>query len=60
LRIRRYPHASVLDDIWTLRRHITACDAAYVALARQLDATLVTRDARLVRAPGLEIEILSP
>ena len=39
---------------------ITAYDAAYVALARQLDATLVTRDARLARAPSLEIEILSP
>ncbi len=60
LRIRRYPHASLLDDIWTLRRQITASDAAYVALARQLDATLVTRDARLARAPNLEIEILSP
>jgi predicted nucleic acid-binding protein len=60
LRIRRYPHESLLDDIWALRRHITAYDATYVALARQLDATLVTRDARLARAPGLEIEILSP
>lgn len=60
LRIRRYPHAVLLDDIWALRHHLTAYDATYVALARQLDATLVTRDARLARAPGLEIEILSP
>lgn len=60
LRIRRYPHASLLNHIWTMRHHITAYDAAYVSLARQLDAALVTRDARLARAPGLDIEILSP
>lgn len=60
LRIRRYPHESLLDDIWALRTHITAYDAAYVALARQLGAALVTRDARLARAPGLRIEVLSP
>lgn len=60
LRIRRYPHASLLDGIWALRRHVTAYDAAYVVLARQLDATLVTRDSRLARAPGLDVEVLSP
>ena len=60
LRIRRYPHASLLDDIWALRSYITAYDAAYVALARQLGAALDTRDARLARAPGLHIEVLSP
>lgn len=60
LRIRRYPHASLLDDIWNRRRQLTAYDAAYVALARQLEATLVTRDVRLSRAPGLEVEIVTP
>ena len=33
----------------------TAYDAIYVALAEQLDATLVTFDARLARAPRLRI-----
>ena len=60
LRIRRYPHASLLDGIWALRSHITAYDAAYVVLARQLGATLITRDARLAGAPGLDIEVVSP
>jgi predicted nucleic acid-binding protein len=60
LRIRRYPHASLLDDIWALRRNVSAYDAAYVALARQLDAALVTRDTRLAAAPGLGIEIELP
>lgn len=60
LRIRRYPHASLLDDIWALRRRVTAYDAAYVTLARLLDATLVTRDARLARAMAAEIEVATP
>lgn len=60
LRIRRYPHSILLDDIWALRRNVSACDAAYVALARQLDATLVTRDARLAAAPGLGIGVTTP
>lgn len=60
LRIRRYPHASLLDGIWALRPHVTAHDAAYVVLARQLDATLITRDTRLARAAGLDVEVVSP
>ena len=60
LRIRRYAHASLLDDIWALRRNVTAYDATYIALARQLDATLVTRDARLAAAPSIGIRVLKP
>lgn len=60
LRIRRYPHASLLDEIWALRRNLTAYDATYVALARQLNAALVTRDDRLARSPDLGIAILTP
>lgn len=60
LRIRRYPHDILLDDIWALPHNVTAYDAAYVALARQLDATLVTRDACLAAAPGLGIEVATP
>ena len=57
LRIRRYPHESLLDDIWALRRHITAYDATYVALARQLDATLVTNnEADFAGYPGLRVD----
>lgn len=57
LRIRRFRHAVLWDDIWQLRENLTAYDACYVALARQLEATLVTRDERLARAPNLGIEI---
>jgi predicted nucleic acid-binding protein len=60
LRIRRYRHNSLRDTIWSLRKNMTAYDAAYVALARLLDATLVTRDTKLARAPGLDIQVVVP
>ncbi len=50
--VERYPHGILLTRIWTLRQNLTAYDAAYVALAEALDATLLTRDARIRRAPG--------
>jgi len=53
LPIRRFRHTTLWEDIWKLRRNLTAYDACYVALARQLEATLVTRDERIARAPGL-------
>lgn len=48
----RYSHEPLLRRIWTLRANLTAYDAAYVALAEGLRATLVTRDERLAAAPG--------
>jgi predicted nucleic acid-binding protein len=52
LPIERYPHELLLPRIWTLRENLTAYDAAYVVLAEILDATLLTRDGRIARAPG--------
>ena len=52
LPLNRYPHDLFLPRVWTLRRNLTAYDAAYVALAEALDAPLITRDAALARAPG--------
>ena len=43
----RYSHEFLLTRIWELRDHVTAYDAAYLALAEALDATLVTRDGAL-------------
>ncbi|HEV2417703.1 MAG TPA: type II toxin-antitoxin system VapC family toxin [Terriglobia bacterium] len=45
--INRYPHFVLLPRIWQLRHNLTAYDAAYIALAEALDATLVTRDRAL-------------
>src|SRR5512139_1570417 len=34
--LHRYPHDVLLPRIWELRQNVTACDAAYVALAEAL------------------------
>jgi predicted nucleic acid-binding protein len=52
LPITRHEHAMLLPRIWQFRRNLTAYDAAYVALADALDATLLTRDGKLARAAG--------
>lgn len=53
LDMRRWAHEPLLGRMWELRRNLTAYDAAYVALAEALDASLVTCDAKLARAPGI-------
>ena len=55
--VSRYAHAAMLPRIWELRANVSAYDAAYIALAETLEATLVTRDAKLVRAPGIRAEV---
>lgn len=52
MRLIRYPHLPLIDRVWGLRSNLTPYDAAYVALAKALDAPLVTLDARIERAPG--------
>jgi predicted nucleic acid-binding protein len=57
LRLTRYPHFVFLPHIWRLRHNLSAYDAAYVALASQLAATLITRDARLASASPRAVSI---
>jgi len=59
LRVTRYPHFVFLPCIWRLRHNLSAYDAAYIALAEKLGATLITRDARLAAASarGVIIEL---
>lgn len=47
----------LLERIWALRHNLTAYDAAYVALAEALDATLLTRDQRLAGASGIRARV---
>lgn len=52
LPMQRHPHDWLLPRVWELRHNLSTYDALYVALAEALDASLVTRDARLAAAPG--------
>jgi predicted nucleic acid-binding protein len=52
LRITRYAHDVLLVRIWQHRQNLSAYDAAYVALAEDLGAPLITRDKRLSLASG--------
>ncbi|WP_233515142.1 PIN domain-containing protein [Marinitenerispora sediminis] len=45
------------DRVWELRHHLTAYDAAYVAVAEARECPLVTSDARLAVAPGVRCDI---
>jgi predicted nucleic acid-binding protein len=52
LRVVRYAPMLLLDRIWALRQNLSAYDAAYVALAEQLEAPLITRDRHIAASPG--------
>lgn len=57
LRLERYPHDPLLPRIWELRRNATAYDAAYLALAEALAATLLTADRKLASVPGHRVRV---
>jgi predicted nucleic acid-binding protein len=60
LDIARYPHLPFTRRMWSLRENHSAADAAFIALAQALDATLLTTDGRLARAPNLPVPVLAP
>lgn len=57
LPMQRTPHVPLLSRCWAHRDNITVYDAAYVVLAESLGAVLLTADARLSRAPGLQCAV---
>jgi predicted nucleic acid-binding protein len=57
LRLTRYPHSVFLRKIWRLRHNLTSYDAAYVVLAEELGASLLTRDTAIASAPGSKVKI---
>ncbi len=61
LPLRRAPHLPLLSRCWDLRHNLTPYDAAYVALAEALGVALLTADARLSRASGIQcaVELLA-
>jgi predicted nucleic acid-binding protein len=58
LPLQRAPHGPLMRRIWDLRDNLSAYDAAYVALAEQLDVPLLTCDTRLGRAHGHRAEVV--
>jgi predicted nucleic acid-binding protein len=62
LGLRRHPSRSLWPRAWELGSNLSADDALYVALAEQLDAPLLTADARIASAPGLRcrVELIQP
>lgn len=57
LPMQRAPHRPLLARCWELRENLTVYDGAYVALAEALNAPLLTADARLAKAPGINCSI---
>jgi predicted nucleic acid-binding protein len=57
LRLQRVSHHLLADRAWALRDNLSFYDGLYVALAEELEAPLVTLDARLARATGVKAEI---
>lgn len=57
LTITRFPADWLRPRMWALRHNLSGYDATYVALAEATEATLLTTDARLARAPGPQCHI---
>ena len=57
LPIDLWPWHAIASRAWELGANLSSYDAAYVALAEQTDAPLLTRDARLASAPGIRARV---
>ena len=60
LPVQLWPYAALSPGPWRLRGSLTIYDAAYVALAAQLDAPLVTLDQRFGRAASSSCQVVVP
>lgn len=60
LAIEQWPYELLVPRAWQLRHKLTTYDASYVALAELLEATLVTLDRRIGRAPDLRCTVATP
>jgi predicted nucleic acid-binding protein len=56
--LTRYPHSILIPRIWELRRNWTSYDAAYIALAEELAAPLITRDRAMAANSGHRARVI--
>jgi len=57
LSVELWPWEIMAERVWQLGDNLTSYVAAYVALAESVGCPLVTRDARIARAPGTTCKI---
>lgn len=55
--LERIAHRGLLDGAWSLRGHVSAYDALYVAAARVRGGALITADGPLSRAAALGVAV---
>jgi predicted nucleic acid-binding protein len=60
LPVTSFPFEPLADRVWELHATVTAYDAAFVALAEELDAPLWTLDRRLVGSSGPRCTFQTP
>ncbi|MBB3086704.1 type II toxin-antitoxin system VapC family toxin [Geodermatophilus sabuli] len=60
LSVTSFPFEPLAPRVWALHPTVTAYAAAYVALAEELGAPLLTLDRRLARASGPACDFLLP
>jgi predicted nucleic acid-binding protein len=60
LPIELWPYDLLALRAWELRHNLSAYDASYVALAELTGTTLVTLDARIAGAPGIQCDVSTP
>ncbi len=58
--LRRVPNVQLVHEAWRYRNNVSAYDALYLAAAAKMEASLLTADGPLARAPsmGVVIEIV--
>ena len=60
LPVQLWPYAPLAEEAWRLRGSLTMYDAAYVALAVNLKAPLVTLDQKLARTAAAWCRVIVP
>ena len=53
----RITHGDILFATWQYYQNVSTYDAVYLAVAKNLDAEVLTADSRLARAPGIDVVI---